>query len=97
MSKLPPAVAKLFWDVDPAQIDLEKHRDYVIERVMARGTWAAMQWLQKAYRPAVLADFVHRKGQRLPPREEAYWALVAGVEVTQRRGGGRPPWARQPD
>jgi hypothetical protein len=45
----PPEVERLFWDVDPAGIDLARHADYVLERVMARGGWVAMQWLRRTY------------------------------------------------
>ena len=43
---IPTELAWLFWDVDPAQIDLERHRDYILERVMMRGDWFAMRWLR---------------------------------------------------
>jgi hypothetical protein len=90
---LPAEVARLFWDVDPADVDLDRHRDYVLERVMARGGWVAMGWLRRAYPPEVLADFLRRKGSRLAPRELAYWAVIAGIELPIPPGGGRPAWA----
>ena len=90
--KHPSCVRRLFWDVDPETVDLDKHRDYVIERVMAHGTWEAMCWLRDRYVSEVLADFIRRRGARLAPREEAYWALITGVGVAPRRGGGRAPW-----
>ena len=94
MAALPGDVATLFWDVDPARVDLGPHRDYVMERVMVRGTWEAMRWLRRTYPAHELADFLRRKGERaLPPRERAYWALVAGCELPAARGGGRPAWA----
>jgi hypothetical protein len=34
---IPTELAWLFWDVDPVQIDLQHHRDYVLERIMSRG------------------------------------------------------------
>jgi len=40
---IPTELAWLFWDVDPVQIDLQHHRDYVLERIMSRGgrpSWA---------------------------------------------------------
>jgi hypothetical protein len=64
-----------------------------MERVMARGDWQAMLWLRRTYSREQIADFVRRKGERLSPRDEAYWALVAGVELVQRPGGGRPAWS----
>ena len=94
---IPAAVARLLWDTGEAQIDLERDRDLIFERVMSRGTWDAMTWLRRRYEQAVLAEFVRRRGPRvLPPRDLAYWALVTGVELARGEpdaGGGRPRWA----
>ena len=83
----------LFWDVDPDAVSVEQHRDYVLERVMSRGRWEAMRWLRATYDKATIADFLVRRGDRLPPRERAYWSLIASVEVASERGGGTPTWA----
>jgi hypothetical protein len=90
---IPDAVQALFWDVDPTTVQLPDHADYVIERVMSRGTWDAMRWLRATFDNTVLVDFLRRKGQRLAPRERAYWQLVTGVGGEQVTGGGRPAWA----
>ena len=90
---LPDDVRTLFWDTDPAGVDLERHRDYVMERVMARGGWVAMRWLRRTYSREQLSDFLVRKGSGLAPRERAYWALIAGIDLPAGRGGARPPWA----
>ncbi|MCC7384583.1 MAG: hypothetical protein IT384_22235 [Deltaproteobacteria bacterium] len=89
---IPPEIARLAWDVDPEDIDLDRHADYLLERVMSRGGWEAMRWLRATYRVDRIADFLRRKGQRLPPRERAYWSLIAGVDLPQVPGGGRPEW-----
>lgn len=93
-TSLPNEVTVLLWDVDPSNVDLRVHGDYVIERVMSRGGWDAMRWLRRTYPDATLADFVKRKGETaLAPRERAYWALVTGCDVVVGPGGGRPSWA----
>ena len=46
---VPDCVTRLFWDVDPAEVDLDAHADYVLERVMSRGSWEAMRWLRRRY------------------------------------------------
>lgn len=61
-------------------------------RVIARGGWVAMQWLRRTYSAAELASLLERKGSS-PPRERAYWAVIAGVDVVADPGGGRPAWA----
>ncbi len=93
MRELPESVRLLLWDADPAAVDPDRHADYVMERVMSRGSWEAMRWLRRTYSRERIAEFVVRRGRRLTPRDEAYWALVAGVNVAQRPGGGRPAWA----
>jgi hypothetical protein len=89
----PREVSQLFWDVDPADVELERHADYVMERVMSRGGWEAMRWLRRVYSPPALASFLERKASRLAPRERAYWSLIAGIDVPIGPGGARPPWA----
>lgn len=93
MQELPEAVRILFWEVEPENVDLQRHRDYVMQRIMTRGSWEAMRWLRRTYPLEQVADFIRRKGRKLTPRDEAYWALIARVEVIQRPGGGRPAWA----
>jgi len=90
---IPAELAWLFWDVDPSAIDLVRDRDYVIERIMARGDLEAMRWLARQVERDVLADFLGRKGHRLAPRERAFWSLIAGVPYEATPGGGRPSWA----
>jgi hypothetical protein len=93
MGTFPPEVARLFWEVDPRDIDVDEHRDYVLERVMTRGGWRAMRWLRETYPPDALADFLDRKAHRLSPRDRAYWSLVSGRTARPTPGGGSPPWA----
>ncbi len=90
---IPTELAWLFWDVDPMQIDLERHRDYVLERIMTRGDWFAMRWLIAHVEKPMLADFLLRRGDRVAPRDRAFWSLIAGVPFRAMPGGGRPSWA----
>jgi len=92
--RIPAFVSSLLWDVDPERVDLDEHRDLVIERVMSRGGWEAMKWLRGRYSSAVLAEFLRREGTRkLAPRDLAYWSLVCEVDLPIEVGGGRPRWA----
>ena len=33
----------LFWDADPADLDMDKHKAYIVDRVLERGRWE--DWL----------------------------------------------------
>ena len=50
-SQTPPGGFRqsLFWDVDPATIDPEKHARYIIERVLQSGDSNEIEWLFKFY------------------------------------------------
>ncbi|MBI3204294.1 MAG: hypothetical protein HYZ29_22345 [Myxococcales bacterium] len=90
---LPSHVRHLFWEVLPDDVDLDRHSDYVLERVMTRGGWEAMRWLRSTYSREAIAEFLRKKGGRLTPRDRAYWSLIAGIAHSQTPGGGRPGWA----
>jgi hypothetical protein len=90
---LPEEIQKLFWEVDPTSVDPARHADYVMERVMSRGDWQAMAWLRRTYSQLELGEFLKRRGQRLAPRDLAYWCIAAGVKLPIGPGGGRPSWA----
>ncbi|MCA9602232.1 MAG: hypothetical protein KC417_09420 [Myxococcales bacterium] len=92
MEVLPEAVRRLLWDLDPATLSLEQHRDHVMGRIMTRGSLEAMRWLRRTYSTAAMADFLERKGDTLAPRDLAYWSLIATGIPVQRAGGARPPW-----
>jgi hypothetical protein len=89
---IPAVVQRLFWDVDPATIDIDRHRAYVMERVMTRGRWEAMQWLLAAYPTDAIRAFVEQAQGTLPPSVLAFWALVSDAKVTIPVSGGRPTW-----
>jgi hypothetical protein len=92
--RVPPPIALLLWDVDVEAIDLDRDRALVFERVMTRGTWEAMQWMRARYSRDTIAGFLQSSAaRRIPPRDLAYWALVADVEIPAARGGARPKWA----
>ena len=91
---LPDFVSRLLWDVDLSRLDLHRDAALVFERVMSRGSWAAMKWLRSRYSREELAEFVRQEGEkRLSARDLAYWALVCGVDAKVGSGGGRPSWA----
>jgi len=69
-SQLPSYLHRFFWEYDLASLDIHKHADVIMARIMERGSWEAMVWLKKTYPSEVIADFISDKGWRvLPPRE----------------------------
>ncbi|MBP9818272.1 hypothetical protein KBC75_06030 [Candidatus Shapirobacteria bacterium] len=44
-------IAKYFWDVDIAKIDLKTDYQYVINRLLDKGDLASANWVLKNYSP----------------------------------------------
>ena len=39
---------ELFWDVDRSRIDLERHREWLLSRILQRGLWQDWQVISRA-------------------------------------------------
>jgi len=85
-ASISPFLSTLFWEYDPGVIDVKRHADLIIGRVMERGSWASMLWLRKTYSEEKLISFLAKRGRRvLPPRELNYWAFMSGVSPDERK------------
>ena len=76
-SAIPPRFAGLFWDLKSESLDLDRHRPQVIQRVLQRGDWEAIQWLRSQVGDDGLREwFVRTGGRGLDPRRLRFWQLV---------------------
>lgn len=82
--EIPGEIQRLLWEYDLDGIALwTEVSEAVIERVMARGGWAEMQWLLGEVGADRLRSYLERRGARvLPPREVAFWGLACSVSDT---------------
>ncbi len=94
---LPSAVRDLLWDVAPGEVRLPRHRDFLIGRILTRGTWAALEWLRRELTDAAIAEYLQRtRGRFLSPRQLRFWELVLGLDddavsgwIADRPGGSK--------
>jgi hypothetical protein len=74
----------LFWDCEPGSLDLHKHRDFLIRRVLESGDWSAIQWIRGAMGDAAIREwFLSKNGGRLDPRRLRFWGLILDVPVSR--------------
>lgn len=69
------------WEYDvPSSPEGPAWQRAVIERVMARGSWADMQWLLTSFEREQLRGYLGGRGRRvLPPRELRFWGTMCDV------------------
>lgn len=87
-STLPESTAWLFPEYNFADIDVQKHRYVIMERILERGDWSQVNWLFDQYDEGSVRNWVRRWGFRaLSRRSFALWKLVLGI-----RGFDAPAW-----
>lgn len=79
----------LFWDTDPDQMDLERHRAYIIERVLEHGDDEDARWLFRQYSRSVIAGVV-QKSRRLSQKSKNYWSIILGLWKTLPQSAPQP-------
>ena len=64
-----------FWDTEIEKIDIEKNRDYVIERILEVGDSAAVKWLFVTY-PQADIKRVLVQSRTLSKKSRNFWDLI---------------------
>ncbi len=75
MTKEEDIPSALFWDVDPARLDLQENKEYIIERILELGDDRAVRWLFSIYPRSVIKK-VLAKSRRISRKSSTYWSLV---------------------
>ena len=56
-----PFTQSLFWDINLAELDLEKHSFFILKRVFERGDWDQVKFLFRYYGLEKISAFVESK------------------------------------
>jgi hypothetical protein len=78
-----PEIAKftpaLFWDVDREELDIEKHRAFIVQRVLERGHDSDWMFLKRYYTIDEIVETA-RNLRSLEPTALAFAACIGNVE-----------------
>lgn len=76
-----PRRRSLFWDVDPATVDPDKHAKYVIERILDFGRDEEVRWMWRYYSAALIRETVSTS-RGISPQSRALWLLMTEETTT---------------
>ena len=79
MRKLPNFLKKYFWEVDFENMDPEKHRVYVLRRMMNYGDEKAISWMWKNFTESEIKNILLRY-RDLSLKSANFWAVIVNVE-----------------
>jgi len=70
---IPEHIQKYFWGDDLAELDWEKHKDYIAKMVLEKGDIDAVEWLFGKTNKDYLRHILEIK--KLDPKSENYWKI----------------------
>ena len=71
---LPKHLEKYFWDTDFKKVDREKHKDYIIAKLLEYGDIPELRWLFSSFSQSkIKATFAKRRG--FSKRVANFWRL----------------------
>jgi hypothetical protein len=78
---LPKKFKPLFWDVDFGSLSWQKHRDYIIGRILERGDWSAIEFVRRKTTDEGIKDWIlRREGRGLDNRQLRFWQVVLELD-----------------
>lgn len=77
--KLPASFKKYFWDVNFSELNLEKNREYIAERILEYGDVKAVRWMLK-HIPRIVVRRVLQRSRGFSPRTINFWSLVFDID-----------------
>ena len=90
---VPESLRSLFWECDPDVVSIDEHRDYVVGRVLSRGTWDEIQTLRGLIGDdAIALSLTETSGRHLSPRQLRLWETLLDLSHDQVTG-----WISRPD
>lgn len=90
MAALAKHLKPLFWEVDFAILDTERHQNSILARVLETGTLKDVRWAVATYGWDRIHRFFREVGHpEVSPRTVAMWRAVLHAEDE--------PWASPPD
>lgn len=88
--RLPVFLRPFFWDARLADLSVDRHRDFILARLLESGDRDAVAWALRAYpRDAVVAFLKGRGAELLSRRAWIFWAAVFRIGPGKR---GRSAW-----
>ena len=73
-----------FWDVPLKSIDYEKHKDFIIERILQYGGFDGIQWIFKNYDRQSIEQVV-MNSRSLSRRTAHFWAVYFSIPISNIR------------
>jgi len=78
---LPSTKKTLFWDTNIDNLDLSKHKRFIIERILKFGDLSDYFWLKNVYLFKEISEVISRDRTELDKKSLNFWSNLYKVRV----------------
>lgn len=90
---IPESLRKFFWDVDPFTLDEEKHKHFILERLLELGNDEAIAWVMRHFPPDDIIEVV-KTSRKISRRTANLWMIYYGFKKEEVRCMREPSMLR---
>lgn len=70
-----PQLKKYFWDIDMDSLDTERHKKYILERLLEMGDEQAIKWMREVYSNADILKALDQS-RNISKKSLNFWNLI---------------------
>ncbi len=78
MKLIPERTKRLFWDVRKDDVDIDRHRSYIIRRIMDFGNMDDVKWMLETYSQDQIVEVV-RRSKGLSRKSARFWSAYYDI------------------
>ena len=72
---IPQNLKRYFWDTDFNSLNIEKHKKYIIERILELGDDEAVKWLKDIFKKDEIINAL-KTSRRISRKSLNFWTLI---------------------
>ncbi|HLD38456.1 MAG: hypothetical protein A3D75_01590 [Candidatus Levybacteria bacterium RIFCSPHIGHO2_02_FULL_37_18] len=76
---IPQNFKKYFWDTDFNSLNIEKHKKYIIERILELGDDEAVKWLNNVFKKDEIINTL-KTSRTISRKSLNFWNLIINAE-----------------
>lgn len=73
--QIPQQFKVLFWDCKFNQVDIDRHKQFIIERLLEKGNMDAVKWVFNNFRKQAIFNIV-QTSQNISSKTKNFWDIV---------------------
>ena len=70
---------KLFWDIDLQSIDLSKHKNFVISRIIENGNMKDIYWMKESFSKEEIIEAV-KNSKTISTKTATFWKNIFDIK-----------------